>query len=175
LSSPSRRLFGRAGAVVGALLAIAVPVGCGSGSHTTSTATSHNATVPAANATGASASGTSAGTSGKTSAAHAAPTTATSAGAASTPAPAAPSTSGRLLRRFAGEGNGRLGTIVVSARSLLVWNAHHAGIQIFTSTGFMLVNSRSVTGTVRLSRGTYHGVRVSSAGRWLVELRSSPS
>jgi hypothetical protein len=174
MSSSSRRLFGRAGAVVGVLLAITVPAGCGSSSQTSSTAASQNATV-AAGATGASASGASKGASGKTSAAHAAPTTATSKGAGSTPAPGAPATGGRLLRRFAGEGNGRLGTIVVSARSLLVWDAHHPGIQIFTSAGFMLVNSHSLTGTVRLSRGTYRGVRVSSAGHWLVELRSQPA
>jgi hypothetical protein len=56
-----------------------------------------------------------------------------------------------------------------------VWKARRPGIQIFTSNGFMLVNSRSLTGAVRLSRGTYRGVRVSSAAHWSVELRSAPS
>jgi len=65
--------------------------------------------------------------------------------------------------------------LVVSARTLLVWSADHPRIQIFTSKGFMLVNSSSPTGTVRLSRGTYRGVRVSSPARWSVELRSPSS
>jgi hypothetical protein len=61
----------------------------------------------------------------------------------------------------------------VHARGRLLWNAQHAGIQIFTSNGFQLVNTRSQTGAVRLSSGTYRAVRVSSAAGWTVELRSA--
>jgi len=163
------------GAVLGAVLAVTIPAGCGGGSHSTSTAGSQ-ATVPAAAATGASAAASTASTGAKTSGAQAPHTAGASTGATSTsPRGASPSPGGRLLRRFAGNGNGRLGTVVVSARSRLVWNANHAGVQIFTSNGFMLVNSRSASGAVRLSRGTYRGVRISAAGRWSVELRSASS
>jgi hypothetical protein len=173
MSSPSRRLFSRAGAVLGALLAITIPASCGGSVKTTSTAGPQNTTAPAASATGAAATGTTA-TSAKTPAPPHAATAPTTTSAASTPT-ASPSPEARLLRRFTGTGNGRLGTVVLSGRTLLVWNAGQPRIQIFTSTGFMLVNSYSQTGTVRLSRGTYRGVRVSSPAHWSVELRSPSS
>jgi len=152
---------------------VSILASCGGSSHTTSTAGSQTATAPASSATGTSATATTA-TSAKTPASPPAGTASTATGAASTPG-ASPSPEGRLLRRFAGSGNGRLGTLVVSGRTLLVWNAHRPRIQIFTSKGFMLVNSPSQTGTVRLSRGTYRGVRVSSPAQWSVELRSPSS
>jgi hypothetical protein len=156
-----------------AVLAISIPAGCGSsGSSSTSTAGSQNAAAPAAGATGASA-GTPA-TTAKTQAPGKPGTTSTTAGAPSTPSPS-PAPEGRLLHRFSGYGNGRLGTLVASGQTLLLWNAGHPRIQIFTSKGFMLVNSSSQTGTVRLSRGTYRGVRVSSPAHWTVELRSPAS
>lgn len=169
MSSPRRRLCNRLGTAVGAVLAVIVAVSCGSSNHTASTAGSESATAPltstAAPAPGAAAKTTSA----------AQPTTPAPT-PNSTPStsvhPVAPSRSGQLLRRFTGYGNARLGTIFVHARSRLLWNAQHAGIQIFTSNGFQLVNTHSQDGAVRLSRGTYRGVRVSSAARWSIELRS---
>jgi hypothetical protein len=173
MSSPLRRLCNRVGVVLGVLLAVSVPVSCGGSSQTTSTAGSQNGTTTAKSATATSATGAPAGASGSTSSRPTAQTTSTSGGTASTPPhPASPSPGGRLLRRFTGYGNGRLGTIAVHASSLLSWRATQPHIQIFTVNGFMLVNSRSTTGTVRVSRGTYRGVRVSSAARWSVELRA---
>jgi hypothetical protein len=163
------------GALLGAVLAVTVAASCGGSSHTTSTAGSQSATAPAAGATGATGAVTSSA-GGKTSGARPPHTDGASTGAASTSAQAtSPSPGERLLRQFAGEGNGRLGTIVVRAQTRLVWNTQHPGVQIFTSNEFMLVNSRSTSGAVRLSRGTYRGVRVSAAGRWSVELRSASS
>jgi hypothetical protein len=176
MSSPRRRPYSRAGAVLGAALAVTVAAGCGGAGHTGSSVASQTTAASATAASGASTTDTSTAPSVKTSGAQPTPTTATPSGAASTPGqPAPPSPGGQVLRRFAGYGNGRLGTLVVHARSVLVWNARHPGIQIFTSNGFMLVNSRSPTGAVRLSRGTYRRVRVSSAAHWSVELRSAPS
>jgi hypothetical protein len=65
-----------------------------------------------------------------------------------------------------------LGKIVAPATRVLVWSAHSGRIQIFTASGFMLVNSQSATGSVRLARGTYSGVRVATAASWSLELRS---
>lgn len=178
MSSPRRRPYSRARAVLGAALAVTVAAGCGGGGHTASSVASQTTTAPVTTASGASTTGTSTAPSAKPSGAQPSQTTSTStpSGAASTPAqPAPPSPGGQLLRRFAGYGNGRLGTLVVHARSVLVWKARQPRIQIFTSNGFMLVNSRSPSGAVRLSRGTYRSVRVSSAAHWSVELRSAPS
>jgi hypothetical protein len=61
---------------------------------------------------------------------------------------------------------------VVSVPTTLVWRVDHPPIQIFTSSGFMLVNSQAASGTIRVSRGTYHGVRVASGEGWTIELRS---
>jgi hypothetical protein len=88
---------------------------------------------------------------------------------------AAPTSSGRLLRRFAGSGNTRLGTIVVSSPEVLVWQARHPAIQIFAANGFMLVSSDAPKGSIHLSRGTYRGVRVASRAGWSLELRSRSS
>lgn len=96
--------------------------------------------------------------------------------ATSTPsASAAPQPSGRLLRRFTGSGNGRLGTIVVSTPATLIWRAQRGAIQIFTSSGFLLVQSQTPNGSVRLSKGTYRGVRVASHTSWAIELRARAS
>ena len=58
MSSPGRRLCSRVGAVLVALLAMAITAGCGSSSSTTSTAGSQSATAPAASTTSASGTAT---------------------------------------------------------------------------------------------------------------------
>jgi hypothetical protein len=54
---------------------------------------------------------------------------------------------------------------------VLAWSARHAGIQIFTSGGFILLKSASSKGAIRLSGGTYRGVRVASRAGWSIELK----
>jgi hypothetical protein len=95
-----------------------------------------------------------------------------SSGASAQPSPAP---SGGLVRRFTGSGNERLGTIVLHAQSVLSWHVQHGPIQIFTSSGFLLVQSQQPNGSVRLSRGTYRGVRVASHAGWSIELRARTS
>jgi hypothetical protein len=68
-----------------------------------------------------------------------------------------------------------LGTIVVSVPSVLIWHAQRAPIQIFTSSGFLLVQSATANGNVRLAKGTYRGVRVASHAGWSIELRTRAS
>jgi hypothetical protein len=154
------------------MLAATVIAGCGGGSSGGSTST---VVV------------TSSGTRPTTSTAHPGHTITTTRGApahepatsTSTGAPApgstaalSPSPGGRLLRRYAGHGNARLGTIVVRSPGVLLWSARHRGIQIFTSNGFILVKSGAPSGAIRLSAGTYRGVRVASTAGWSIELRS---
>jgi hypothetical protein len=98
-------------------------------------------------------------------------TPAKSPGPASTQRPS--SASGRrALRRFAGSGNTRLGTIVVRSTQVLYWRAARAPIQIFAANGFMLVRGSAPSGSIRLSRGTYRSVRVATRASWSIELRT---
>lgn len=149
-------------AITGALLVAACIAGCGSSS-STSSATSKPASTP----------NTSSSTAASTTAASA-PSTAKSAQPShpSTPALPAAATSGTLLHRYTGTGDYLLGKIVAPASRVLVWSAHSGRIQIFTASGFILVNSQSATGSVRLARGTYSGVRVATSSSWSLELRS---
>jgi hypothetical protein len=170
MSSHPRALRNTAGLALTAALALIVAAGCGSSSQSSATAGSTATTSKTAGASAPSAaSGASTGTPART------PTTSTGASPRSSTPAAAPAPGGRLLRRFTGSGNGRLGTIVVGAPSTLEWHAGHPGIQIFTSSGFVLVNSQAPTGFIRLAHGTYRGVRVASGAGWVIELRAAPS
>jgi hypothetical protein len=79
---------------------------------------------------------------------------------------------GAVLRRFAGFGDTRLGTIVVRSAQVLQWRTARAPIQIFAANGFMLVNSTAPSGSIHLSRGTYRSVRVAAHASWSIELRT---
>jgi hypothetical protein len=182
----------RRSALAGALslaLAAALLAGCGGGGGSGSTV---SVTVPAtAPATSAAPSGGGTATSkhaapgagapkassapaGGTTSAPSGASSASSAGSTSS-TPASPPPSGRLLHRYTGTGSGRLGTIVVSAPAVLSWHAQQGPIQIFTSSGFLLVQSAAANGSVRLSKGTYRGVRVASRAGWSIELRTRVS
>jgi len=176
MSSPQRKLSRGVAALLIVAVAAILFAGCGSSSSSssaggvTTATTSSSAATASSTATAATAPGVSSGARGK----QPANTSKTSTGASSSGSvpPAAPSSSGRLLRKFAGNGPERLGTVVVSVPSTLVWRADHPPIQIFTSSGFILVNSQAASGTMRLSRGSYRGVRVASRAGWTIELRS---
>jgi len=83
-----------------------------------------------------------------------------------------PAVGGRLLRRFSGSGNTRLGTIAVSSGQVLVWRAQRPPLQIFAANRFILVSSHAFAGNVKLARGSYPGVRVASHAAWTIELRA---
>ena len=89
--------------------------------------------------------------------------TSTSASAAP-PSPRSPAVAPG--RRYAGYGNRAIGTIALKSPVALSWKAAKPKIQVFTTTGFVLVNSTKPSGSVHLSKGTYRGVRVASAGAW---------
>lgn len=171
-SSPDRR-FGGVGVVsLVALLAVTLLAGCGS-STSGSAGSSIQATAQGSGSTGTAAAGSAAGAQGTTSTAHAVPThtQSTKPLSAGSTQGAAPPVGGRLLRRFAGSGNTRLGTIVLSLPAVLVWRAQHPAIQIFTARGFMLVSSSAPSGSIQISRGTYPGMRVATRAGWSIELR----
>jgi hypothetical protein len=174
------RFAGRIAAVLVALFAVALLAGCGGGgsSGTTDTVVVTSGGAHTAKPT-KSPSSTTTHTTQTTSTAGRIPTTAsttpapTGSAPSSTKAASAAPPGGRLLRRYAGNGNTQLGTIHVSVPSTLEWKAQHPPIQAFTSKGFILVNSTAPSGITRLSRGTYRNVRVASHAGWSLELRAS--
>lgn len=158
-----------------ATVALAALAGCGEGSSNGST----QASAPPASSTAAS---TATAQTTSTDASKTV-TSSTSAQAPAKTAPPGSSTqssstaklppaSGPVLRSFAGSGNTRLGTISAASPELLVWSAQHTPIQIFTINGFILVSGRTRTGSVRLARGTYAGVRVATRAGWSVQLHA---
>jgi hypothetical protein len=65
-----------------------------------------------------------------------------------------------------------VGTIRITVPTTLIWHAR-GPIQVFTSKGFLIVDSQAPSGGVRLSKGQYPGLRVVASGAWSVELRVS--
>jgi hypothetical protein len=174
MSSWRDRHLGVVGVVsIVALLGVTLLVGCGGGSSPAGSAGSNQTTAPS-DGSMSTVAGTSAGTSNTASTAHPAhaPARSTKVPAPNSTQGAPPPVGGRLLRRFAGSGNTRLGTIVVSSPAVLLWRAQHPAIQIFTAKGFMLVSSHASSGGIQLSRGTYPGMRVASRAGWSIELRT---
>ncbi len=167
-----------------ATVALAALAGCGEGSSgstqasappasstAASTATVQTSSTGAAKTTTSSSKATTSSSSAQASAKGAktaAPGSSTHGSSTATPPPA----SGPVLRSFAGSGNTRLGTISVASPELLVWSAQHTPIQIFTTNGFILVSGRTSTGSVRLARGTYAGVRIATRAGWSVQLHA---
>ncbi len=176
MSSPQRKLSRGVAALLLVAVAAILFAGCGSSTSSSSTGAVTTATTSASTATASSTTTTATAPDVSTGAQGKAPanTSKASTGASSSGSapPPAPSASGRLLRKFAGSGPERLGTVVVSVPSTLVWRADHPPIQIFTTSGFILVNGQAASGTIRLSRGTYRGVRVASREGWTIALRS---
>jgi hypothetical protein len=73
--------------------------------------------------------------------------------------------------RYAGNGDKAIGAMVIKTPVTLTWSAAKPKIQVFTRSGFVLVNSTKSSGSVRISQGTYRGVRVASRGSWTITLR----
>jgi hypothetical protein len=79
---------------------------------------------------------------------------------------------GEVLRVLAGDGNARLGSLSERRPVVVEWRSTHP-VQIFTARGFLLLASPSPHGRIRLSGGTYRGLRIATAGRWRIALRSN--
>jgi hypothetical protein len=176
-------------ALVAALPLAAIGLaGCGGGG-SGSTSTAGSATTqsgPAIVAAGKGGSGSARAKTGASSRTRSTTTHAVSTSARATQAPATPANGSGpakthstasapgngVLRRFAGSGNTRLGTIVVRSPQVLEWRTAGAPIQIFAANGFMLVSSSAPSGSIHLSRGKYRSVRVATHASWSVELRT---
>jgi hypothetical protein len=104
------------------------------------------------------------------------------AGAAIAPARTAPGSTGvqvpvqlgNVTYKRSGRGDVLLGTITLSGAHTLVWSSTATPFQMYTSSGFLLVDSNVTHGSVEILRGTYREVRVATRGDWSVELLTKP-
>lgn len=171
---PSRRPI--RGRVAAALTAAVLLAGCGSSatpSSTTSTTTKHPAprkiyTYPPAKAhrpgvrhVGHHAKAVTSTLT--TSTPHAKPS----------PPPPKPVTGVGAPASLSGNGDQPLPTLLEKTTVVLEYSTSKPPLQIFNLRGFLLVNSSSSTGTVRLTRGTYAGLHVSTKGHWTIKIRAS--
>jgi|HubBroStandDraft_6_1064221.scaffolds.fasta_scaffold716182_1 hypothetical protein len=172
MSAARHKHVGRIGvSALAALLVVAVVVGCGESSSSSTGALTQTTTASSSATATTRAAGGATGTSKAASGAQ--PTSSVAKATTHASAPHVTHTvGGRVLRGFSGVGDTRLGTIAVSSPEVLVWTAQHGGIQIFTSNGFILVTSHAANGSVRLSRGAYRGARVATHAGWTIELRA---
>jgi hypothetical protein len=79
---------------------------------------------------------------------------------------------GAVSRVLTGTGNMAIGTLSENTTVVLEWSATGPPIQIFNPHGFLLVNSSSPTGRVRLARGVYKDLRVAAKGHWTIQVRA---
>jgi hypothetical protein len=80
---------------------------------------------------------------------------------------------GALIQTLAGNGDRAIANLSEKTTVVLEWQTSTPPIQIFNKHGFVLVNSPSATGEVRLARGKYTGLRVATKGAWTLEIRAS--
>lgn len=176
----------RAGMLVLALGAAGLIAGCGGSGHSSTTATS------AAQQTSGSQGITSTGTVGTTAAKHHGAAGGTqggsgsaqlkeqakhggqssSSGVAAKPlAPVIPA--GAVIHTYSGVGDGVIGSVAERSTIVLEWSTPTPPIQLFTSRGFLLIDSHAARGRVRLGRGSYSGLRVAAKGSWTIRVRAT--
>jgi hypothetical protein len=154
-------------ALAAALIGATLVAGCGSSHHSAATGAASQGQTSAVGATGAQATATSA----HPGALHGA---SSPVRRGTTPAKPAPPTIpvGPLLRSFSGSGNGTLGSLSEKTPVVLTWKTAAPPLQLFTSKGFMLIDSTSRRGAVRLARGRYKKLRVASRNQWTIEIHA---
>ena len=80
---------------------------------------------------------------------------------------------GRTIRSYSGTGNHAIGSLSEKTAIVLEWNTSGQQIQLFTGQGFLILDSHSRAGRVRLAPGQYSGLHVASAARWTLLLRAA--
>jgi len=80
---------------------------------------------------------------------------------------------GAVTRSLSGTGDRAIGALSEKSTVVLEWSTTTPPIQVFALHGFLLVNSNSATGRVRLARGEYKGLRVATKGHWTIQVRAS--
>lgn len=148
-------------AACAAIIPLAVVVcACGAGKHRSQSTSAQRDAVPAAAATGTRPDNMVAARREAAAASHA-----TSGQVPKIPA-------GKVLRTLRGRGNAGIGSLSERVPVVVDWRSTHA-IQLFTDRGFLLLSSQSPHGRIRLAAGRYRGLRIATAGRWRIALRSS--
>ncbi|MBV8929021.1 MAG: hypothetical protein JO152_07850 [Mycobacteriaceae bacterium] len=80
---------------------------------------------------------------------------------------------GRTIRSISGAGNRAIGSLSEKTAIVLQWSSSAQRIQVFTAQGFLLLDSHTRAGRVRLAPGRYFRLRVASPARWTLLLRES--
>ena len=80
---------------------------------------------------------------------------------------------GGSVRRFAGDGTRRLGTIALEGPSLLTWRTTAGGFAIRVDGAPTPINSQSMRGSTAVSAGRYRNVEVVASARWTMTLRTT--
>jgi hypothetical protein len=74
-------------------------------------------------------------------------------------------------KTFSGSGNRKLGTLRIRRSAVLRWKTRGGLFQVSERHGFLLLDTRARRGHVRIHRGVYRGVRVSTRSRWTISIR----
>lgn len=156
--------------------------GSGHGSTTSGTAAQQTASTPAITSAGTagaaapkhhgSAGGAHGGSGSAQSSAQAAGHASGASSQAAKPvAPVIPA--GPVIHSYSGVGDATIGSVSERSTIVLEWSTPKPPIQLFTSHGFMLIDSHASSGRVKLGRGTYSGLRVAAKGSWTIRLRAT--
>lgn len=93
-----------------------------------------------------------------------------------TPAPTSPRAPviafGRTLKTLSGTGDTFVGALSEAKPVVIVCRSAHP-FNILTASGFVLLAGQSGQTLVRLTAGTYKGLRIVTAGSWQISLRST--
>ncbi|MBV9417212.1 MAG: hypothetical protein JO363_19660 [Solirubrobacterales bacterium] len=80
---------------------------------------------------------------------------------------------GRTIRSFSGTGNRAIGSLSEKHATVLQWSTSAPRFQLFTAEGFLLLDSHTQAGRLRLGPGEYSRLHVASPARWTLLLRES--
>ena len=80
---------------------------------------------------------------------------------------------GRAIKSFSGTGNRAIGSLSEKHAIVLQWSTSAQRFQLFTAEGFVLLDSHTRVGRVRLGPGDYLRLHVASPARWTLLLRES--
>ncbi len=79
---------------------------------------------------------------------------------------------GRVIASYSGTGNGPPWSLSEAKKTVLEWSVGSPPVRITVSRTFLLVSSTDKVGRVRLLPGHYPELRVLTAGRWTIRLRT---
>jgi hypothetical protein len=87
-----------------------------------------------------------------------------------------PSASQHIVRRITGNGDTQVGALQVPQFSVLYWHSSKPPMRIAGTPGLQIAGQPGTqSGATTVASGSYSGVRVTTSGRWFIEVRSSGS